>query len=327
MASAYVLAFVTNAGSGAKNSLTEYVPHVAHGDAACFEHLFRGRPVMSDHFNSFLMNEVLSRLEAQSFFTHIGEERTLNFVQSAMALLRYHDGNPGEALAGVGQRLGICYYCWDRGADLRQGICDDCRTADSIEIEPEAAATWLPQKTAVSYAFIRKETVRVLLRFLPKKLTSDLDVGALQKLPGNCIGWGEDVREIHCDSPWSADYLPGRRRDTGTPVLMIEMLSHPYPRVAQRLRRYASMLSESLCRSRSVEERPPFIMPMLLYNGLPAWTPRSSIEGSNSFDFTFVDVRRLGADAEHSYRLIEALASPETASRVTDLDAVLYSVR
>ena len=66
---------------------------------------------MSDHLNSYLMNEVLTQLESQSFFTHIGEERTLSFVQAALALSRYHDGNPGEALAGVGQRLGICYYC------------------------------------------------------------------------------------------------------------------------------------------------------------------------------------------------------------------------
>ena len=80
---------------------------------------------MSDHFNSFLLNDVLIRLEADSFFADIGEERTLSFVRRALALSRHYDGNPGEALAGVGQRLGICYYCWDRGADLRQGICQN----------------------------------------------------------------------------------------------------------------------------------------------------------------------------------------------------------
>ena len=90
---------------------------------------------MSDHFNSLLMNDVLIRLEEQSFFADIGEERTLRFVQDSLALSRRHDGNPGEALAGVGQRLGICYYCWDRGTDVRQGICRDCRAADSIGIQ------------------------------------------------------------------------------------------------------------------------------------------------------------------------------------------------
>ena len=56
---------------------------------------------MSGHFNSLLMNDLLIRLEEQSFFADIGEERTLRFVQDSLALSRHHDGNPGEALAGV----------------------------------------------------------------------------------------------------------------------------------------------------------------------------------------------------------------------------------
>ena len=154
---------------------------------------------MSDHFNSFLMNDVLIRLEEQSFFADIGEEGTLCFVQDALALSRHHDGNPGEALAGVGQRLGICYYCWDRGTDLRQGICSDCRAADSIEIDSEEAET-SPREAAVSYGFISPETIRDLLGFLPEKLTRDLDVWNVQELPGNCID--RHLREIHVDSAW-----------------------------------------------------------------------------------------------------------------------------
>ena len=276
---------------------------------------------MSDHWNSFLMNDVMIRLEAQSFFADIGEERTLSFVRKALALSRYHDGNPGEALADVGQRLGICYYCWDRGHDLRQGICRDCRAADAIGIEPDEAADRPPAKAAISYAFIRKETVRELLRLLPEQLTTDLDLGTLRKLPGEYIDLGEDVREIHVDSPWSLDCLPGRRRRSGTPVLMIEMLSHPYPRVAQRLRRYASVLSASLCRTGGVEEVPPSILPVLLYNGLPAWVPRSIDRGWNRFEYTFVDVRRLRPEAGRARGLIAALSCPETAARVADRGA------
>ena len=276
---------------------------------------------MSDHWNSFLMNDVMIRLEAQSFFADIGEERSLSFVRKALALSRYHDGNPGEALAGVGQRLGICYYCWDRGHDLRQGICGDCRVADAIEIEPEEAADRPPAKAAISHAFIRKETVRELLQLLPERFTTDLDIGTLRKLPGAYADWGEDVREIQVDSLWSMDYLPGRRRRSGTPVLMIEMLSHPYPRVAVRLRRYASTLSASLCRTGSVEEEPPLILPVLLYNGLPAWVPRSIDRGWNRFEYTFVDVRRLRSEAGGARGLITALSCPETAARVADRDA------
>ena len=262
---------------------------------------------MSHHFNSLLMNDVLIRLEAQSFFAKIGEERTLRFVREALALSRYHDGNPGEALAGVGQRLGICYYCWERGHDLRQGICHACRATDAIGIEPHDAETWSPRKASISYAFIRKEAVRELVQFLPEKFTSDLDFRTLRELPGRCIGEDEYVREIRVDSPWSVDYLPGRRRPLGTPVLMIEVLSHPYPRVVRRLRDYASMLSESLCHSRSVEEEPPLILPVLLYNGLPSWTPRSFTKGWNRFEYTFIDVGRLDRGAEQSRDLVRIL--------------------
>ena len=59
---------------------------------------------MSDHFNSFLMNDVLTRLEGDAFFADIGEERTLSFVQGALSLSRYHDGNPGECINPAVQR-------------------------------------------------------------------------------------------------------------------------------------------------------------------------------------------------------------------------------
>ena len=236
-------------------------------------------------------------------------------VQEALALSRYHDGNPGEALAGVAQRLGICYYCWDRGEDLRQGICRDCRTADSIGIEAGEAEKSSPRDAAISYAFIREETVRELLEFLPEKFTSDLDTRALRQLPGNCIGQDRQVRETCVDSPWSVEYLPGRRRRWGTPVLMIELLSHPYPGVVQRLRHYAALLSAHLCGSQNVEEEPPFIVPVLLYNGLPAWTPRPLTKGWNRFEYTFIDVGRLRPDEVKSYRLVTALSDSKTAAR------------
>ena len=142
---------------------------------------------MSDHFNSLLMNDLLIRLEEQSFFADIGEERTLRFVQDSLALSRHHDGNPGEALAGVGQRLGICYYCWDRGTDVRQGICRDCRAADSIGIDSDDAEVSPPREAALSYGFIYQETIRDVLGFLPEKLTRDLDTSNMRKLPGDCL--------------------------------------------------------------------------------------------------------------------------------------------
>ena len=61
---------------------------------------------MSDHWNSDLLNKVLTKIEAASFFKDIGRDRTLSFVRESLRLARYHDGNPGEVLAGVGAAPG-----------------------------------------------------------------------------------------------------------------------------------------------------------------------------------------------------------------------------
>ena len=133
----------------------------------------------------------------------------------------------------------------------------------------------------------------------------------MQQLPGNCIDG--HLREIDVDSAWSVDYLPGRPQRSGTPVLMI-LLSHPCPRVLQRLRQYASMLTERLRYSGNLEEQPALIVPVLVYNGVPAWTPRSSTEGGNTFEYTFIDVGRLRPDEVQSHQPVAALASPRTAA-------------
>ena len=63
------------------------------------------------------------------------------------------------------------------------------------------------------------------------RLTRDLDTSNMRKLPGDCID--SSLREIHVDSAWGVEYLPGRRQRSGMAVLMIEVLSHPYPGVVR----------------------------------------------------------------------------------------------
>ena len=163
---------------------------------------------------------------------------------------------PGTTTAIPGKRSRVWGSAWasvttagTAAMTYGKGSAATAVFADAIGIEPGETDDRLPGKAAFSPPFIRKETVRELLEPLPEQLTADLDVGTLRKLPGNCIDWDEDVREIWVDAPWGVDYLPGRRKRSGTLVLMVEVLSHPYPRVAQRLRRYASMLSSDLCRA------------------------------------------------------------------------------
>ena len=63
------------------------------------------------------------------------------------------------------------------------------------------------------------------------------------------------------------------------------------------------------------------ILPLLLYNGLPAWVPRSTDRGWNRFEYTFVDVRRLHPEAGRARGLIAALSCPATAARIVDRGA------
>jgi hypothetical protein len=78
------------------------------------------------------------------------------------------------------------------------------------------------------------------------------------------------------------------------------------------------MLSEWLRYTGSAGERPPSIVPVLVYNGAPAWTPQSCTEGPsaedrNGFDYTFIDVGRLRPDEARSHEPVAALSSPTTA--------------
>ncbi len=82
---------------------------------------------MSNHSGSHMLNSLLVMLERESYFSEIGPDKTTDFVDHVIRLAREHDGNPGEVLDGIGQRLGICYRCFRRSDDLDAGLCVSCR--------------------------------------------------------------------------------------------------------------------------------------------------------------------------------------------------------
>ena len=95
---------------------------------------------------------------------------------------------------------------------------------------------------------------------------------------------------------------------------MIEFYSHPYPNVVERLRYYGAALSEYLSIANCVEEKPPFIIPVLVYNGRPAWTPAAPSEWDR-FDYTFIDVDRFRAEEAGPRNLAKALFALEQLDR------------
>lgn len=82
---------------------------------------------MSNHSGSYLLNSLLVMLERESYFAEIGPDKTTEFIDHVIRLANRYDGNPGEVLHGIGERLGICYECRRRSDDLEYGACASCR--------------------------------------------------------------------------------------------------------------------------------------------------------------------------------------------------------
>ena len=80
---------------------------------------------------------------------------------------------------------------------------------------------------------------------------------------------------------------------------------------------------EDLRRSRSIEEKPPLIVAVLLYNGLPTWTPRQVTEGWNKFEYTFIDVGRLPPNGGRPHPLTVAFSGARHPDDVLDVQGML----
>ena len=81
---------------------------------------------MSNHSGSYMLNSMLVMLEREAYFSEIGPEMTEDFVLHVVGLAYEYDGNPGEVLAGIGERLRICYLCFKRSDELDRGVCASC---------------------------------------------------------------------------------------------------------------------------------------------------------------------------------------------------------
>ena len=82
---------------------------------------------MSNHGGSHMLNSMLAMLERESYFSDIGPEKTEEFVGHVLALAWEYDGNPGEVLHGIGERLGICDTCFKMSDELHDGTCASCK--------------------------------------------------------------------------------------------------------------------------------------------------------------------------------------------------------
>ena len=82
---------------------------------------------MSNHEGSYLLNQVISKLDERKVFEFLGPEKTHEFLQETvnLATLKY-DCNSGEILEDHADRFNICYGCLKRSESLEDGLCREC---------------------------------------------------------------------------------------------------------------------------------------------------------------------------------------------------------
>ena len=83
---------------------------------------------MSNHSGSHMLNAVLNVLDENNVFQFLGKEKTLKFLKSIRNIGLDYDCNDGEVLDEIGEKLKVCYTCWDYSDFLEDGICNECRT-------------------------------------------------------------------------------------------------------------------------------------------------------------------------------------------------------
>lgn len=83
---------------------------------------------MSNHTGSYLLNEVLIKLEEENVFKMLGEEKTLTLIREIIQCSRRYDCNADEILYNIGKKLKICCSCLEKATLFNKyGICEDCK--------------------------------------------------------------------------------------------------------------------------------------------------------------------------------------------------------
>ena len=82
---------------------------------------------MSNHDGSYMLNDILILLEEYKFFTTLTKKEISKFCQKVKSIGGEHDCNNGEIFDGIGERLKICYWCFNSAEEMVDGICKECK--------------------------------------------------------------------------------------------------------------------------------------------------------------------------------------------------------
>ena len=83
---------------------------------------------MSNHAASYLLNDVLVKLNEQGVFNYLGKSKTRTFIQSIIDEAENIGCSAEEVLEEIGLTLGLCSGCLVYAKDLEkhEGLCQAC---------------------------------------------------------------------------------------------------------------------------------------------------------------------------------------------------------
>lgn len=82
---------------------------------------------MSNHSGSYLANSILTLLQEYKVYDTLGKAETLRFLKEVRGITCEYDCNAGEVLDSIGEKLHVCYGCWEYVDDFQFGECTKCR--------------------------------------------------------------------------------------------------------------------------------------------------------------------------------------------------------
>ena len=127
-------------------------------------------------------------------------------------------------------------------------------------------------------AFAHPGMVRDLVRLLPRKLTKDLDLRTLSRLPSANVGKGAARRMA--DMPLSLGFRPSAACPPQSRLLlMLEFQSAVDRHMALRLEAYAALARQDLLRRGLLAPSGmlPEVLCLVVYTGRPRWTAPLSL--------------------------------------------------
>ena len=137
---------------------------------------------MSNHWGSYMLNEVIGLLNREEVFDLLGKTRTQRIVLEMLSrATEEYDCNPGEVLKGFGATLGLCYYCRSPSHTVVADLCQKCRAEQCAglvrELHPAIAGRVLPVIASCSDSFALKHWALLAAKGTDADLLKELGLG------------------------------------------------------------------------------------------------------------------------------------------------------